>query len=109
MSNYYTNAKLKVTANTWRPVAEQQRSHFVTRFAFVRLVLGCVRLLLKLGVCCKSLIRKLIPNERRLPNPPPVATGLLLRGTYRRWIAPGDISSQARCRRRIRIHAGVGV
>jgi hypothetical protein len=34
----------------------QQRSDFVTCFAFVSLIQGCVLLLLKLGVCCKSLI-----------------------------------------------------
>jgi hypothetical protein len=28
-----------------------------------------VRLLLKLGVCCKSLIKNAIPIELRLPNP----------------------------------------
>jgi hypothetical protein len=69
MSNYYMNAKLEVTANTWRPVAEQQRSYFVTCFAFVRFVLGCVPLLLKRGVCCKSLIRNMILTARRIRNP----------------------------------------
>ena len=34
----------------------QQRSYFVTYFAFVSRIQGCVPLLLKLGVCCKSLI-----------------------------------------------------
>ena len=34
----------------------RQRSYFVTFFAFVLLIQGCVPLLLKLGVCCKSLI-----------------------------------------------------
>jgi hypothetical protein len=34
----------------------QQRSYFVTCFGFVSLIQGCVLLLLKLGVCCKSLI-----------------------------------------------------
>jgi hypothetical protein len=34
----------------------QQRSYFVTFFAFVSRIQGCVPLLLKLGVCCKSLI-----------------------------------------------------
>jgi hypothetical protein len=33
-----------------------RRSYFVTRFAFVLLIQGCVRLLLELGVCRKSLI-----------------------------------------------------
>jgi hypothetical protein len=37
-----------------------QRSYFVTSFAFVGLVLGFVLLLLKLGVCCKSLIKNMI-------------------------------------------------
>src|SRR6266704_3668677 len=43
--------------------------HFVTRLAFLQFILGCVRLLLKLGVCCKSLIRKYFPTERRTVNP----------------------------------------
>jgi len=33
-----------------------ERSYFVTFLAFVRLALGYAPLLLKLGVCCKSLI-----------------------------------------------------
>jgi hypothetical protein len=37
-------------------IDHEQRSYFVTCFAFVRLILGFAPLLLKLGVCCKSLI-----------------------------------------------------
>jgi len=47
----------------------QQRSYFVTFFAFVSLIQGCVLLLLKLGVCCKSLIRNVIPIAPRPVNP----------------------------------------
>ena len=39
-----------------RVLDNEQRSYFVTCFAFARLVLGYAPLLLKLGVCCKSLI-----------------------------------------------------
>ena len=39
-----------------RVLDDEQRSDFVTCFAFVRLVLGFAPLLLKLGVCRKSLI-----------------------------------------------------
>ena len=46
-----------------------QRSYFVTCFAFVSLIQGYVPLLLKLGVCCRSLIRKCFPTERRPVNP----------------------------------------
>ncbi len=37
-------------------MCKRKRSHFVTCFAFVPLFLGCVPLLSKLGVCCKSLV-----------------------------------------------------
>jgi hypothetical protein len=39
-----------------RVLDNAQRSYFVTCFAFVLLILGFAPLLLKLGVCCKSLI-----------------------------------------------------
>ena len=41
---------------TFARLHDSQRSYFVTLFTFVSLIQGCVLLLLKLGVCCKSLI-----------------------------------------------------
>ena len=35
---------------------DNERSHFVTSFSSLQLLLGCVLLLLELGVCCKKLI-----------------------------------------------------
>jgi hypothetical protein len=57
--------RLQVPATTLKIIGErigrhilddEQRSYFVTFLAFVWLDLGYAPLLLKLGVCCKSLI-----------------------------------------------------
>jgi hypothetical protein len=53
--NHASNASSssRPLAPTWK-----ERSYFVTLFAFVCLLLGYAPLLLKRGVCCKSLIRR---------------------------------------------------
>lgn len=48
---------------------KKQRNYFVTCYAFVPLFLGCVPLLLNLGACCKSLIRKCSLIELQICKP----------------------------------------